>query len=150
MRRVRAVAPRGRCRPADLRLAPAPIVSRSSTVIETSGSRAASSRAIRQPTTPAPIMAVAGRAIGLCSLELRVGWLGRPLDERAQLVLGPDAAQPVQDPLAAPGVEAQVGVSEAALAAGGILQENAALRRAIPLDSEIVINLVFIALSIQA
>ena len=46
--------------------------------------------------------------------------------------VGADAADPVQDPLAAPGVQAQVRVGETALPAGGVLQEDVVIGRAVP------------------
>lgn len=58
MARVSGVAPRGKCRPADRRVAPPATRSRSRTVTAAPGSVARISRAIMHPITPAPITAI--------------------------------------------------------------------------------------------
>src|SRR5262249_3946473 len=145
----RGVPPLGRCSPADRRLAPLPTPSRSSTVTLAQGILVVSSRAARQPAIPAPTTAIAGPAIALGPLELFAGWLGHPLDEGGQRALGADAAQPVQDALAAPGVQAEVRVGQAALPAGGVLQEDVAVRGPVPADGEALVDPVLLALPLQ-
>src|SRR5690242_3398485 len=101
MRRTRSVPPPGTCRPADRPLAPEPTIPWSRTVWRTPGFRHATSCAIMHPRIPAPTMATAGDGIGSRTLELIGRRLDRPLDERRELVLGANAAQAVEDALAA-------------------------------------------------
>src|ERR1700722_9701231 len=60
-------------------------------------------------------------------------------------MLGTYAPEPVEDPLAAPGIQAQVRVSQATLAAYRVLQEDVVLGRAVPLHGVTVVDLVLVA-----
>src|SRR6266566_7182270 len=147
MARSRGVAPNGQCRPADRRLAPCPIASRSRTVIMLPGTRAATSRAVITPTIPPPM--IAKSAIS-CLHVLRGRRLCRPLNEGAQWVLGLRAANAIEDSLTAPRKQRQIWICEAALLACCVLNEYIVSGRAVPLYREIAVEFVFAVLVLES
>src|SRR4051812_24621692 len=136
MRRTRSVPPLGTCTPADLRVAPDPTMSWSRRVLVRPGVLVAISFAIMHPSMPAPTMATDGGDTRSRSLQLVGRGLDRPFDEGGELILSADAAQPVEDALAAPRDQAEVGVGQPALLACGVLQENVMVGGAVPIHGE--------------
>ena len=145
MCRTRSVAPRGKCRPAERRLAPLPTRSRSRTrpmpPVTESPARARSGvrrcrpddgHARRSCVTPPTSVVPAYR---------------RPLEKRRQLTLGPGAAQAVDDPLTAPRDQAEIGIRQPALLARRVLHEQAAVARPVPADREVAVDPVLVALA---
>lgn len=65
-------------------------------------------------------------------------------------MFGADSAQPVKNPLAAPCIQAEVQIGQAALPAGGILEKDVAIFGAVPLDGEAVVDLELVALALQS
>src|SRR5262249_46245142 len=148
IRRTRSVPPRGTCRPADRRVAPHPSRSRSRRTTDAPPARDATSRAVMHPRIPAPTTATSAvsGATARPLLDPARPAAPRPLDERRELRRAADPTQAVDDPLAAPGDEAQVHVGEAALLARRVEHEDPAVGRAVPAHGEVLVDPELVAL----